>query len=367
MQYTHVYLGHNKTYFLQEISRSRKGIIKFEVKKLEYRVKVSGGRKPSKYFSKSFLDHNLYAKETYEDSTQELVNLSGIKFLKRKVLPEDSHLVPKVKKSFIFDKDQISNIMTDIYSDSNIYLVGRTGSGKTLTIQQICARLNIPCIRVQTSGDMTKESLLGSYVPIKNEIVWVDGLITHACRKGYWVILDEWDFAPSSIRTVLNGLLETDNRSLTLTDKEGGEILSKENKRIHPNFRIFATGNTAGCMQDEVDMYGGVSDQNVAQINRFNIYKIDYLKGFDLYKAMKYEAPELTKIMVKKIQNLSDALNESKNPGIFFPTRTSFALIRKLRYHKKLPIMSALESVYLNHLEKSDKDKAMNILKKLEL
>lgn len=61
-------------------------------------------------------------------------------------------------------------------------------------------------------------------------------------RKGYWIILDELNLAPTDVLEALNRLLD-DNRELLITE-------TQEVVKAHPRFMLFATQNPPG-------LYGG--------------------------------------------------------------------------------------------------------------
>lgn len=68
------------------------------------------------------------------------------------------------------------------------------------------------------------------------------GILINAMRKGYWIILDELNLAPTDVLEALNRLLD-DNRELFVAETQ--EVI-----KAHPGFMLFATQNPPG-------LYGG--------------------------------------------------------------------------------------------------------------
>jgi MoxR-like ATPase len=360
-EYSHVYLGASKIYFLQEVHRTKRGRIEFNV--VDHRIIKQDNRPRGTAIrlKKWQSDPHLHTAEQWNRSSGEVFRLGRLRLLKQSYTdPESRAHIPPLKP-FHFKKDMIQSIMEDIFLDQNVCFTGRPGVGKTETIQQLAARLGIPCVRIQTSSGVTPESFVGGYVPGPGgHIVWADGLLTKAARYGWWAILDEWDFAPSSIRTLANPVLEVANRQLVLTDKDGGEILSRHDGSIHPNFRVFSTGNTMGSMADEADMFGGYADPNAAQLSRWNVYHIDFLSSTELLRVIKGAVPELTQKKARQIVKGADSINEAKIQGAWFSTRVALAVARKMKFG--LDFFKALEPTFLNHHDQSTRRRIMQSL-----
>ena len=357
----YIYLGRNKFFFLELEKRTTRGKGLFLVK--DY-LTFSGERKQmskKRLRTYSFSDVNLYSSLLWQSSAKEVVKIGKSRFLKRK--PSESEgqsYVPKIKP-YVFP-DWVNSICTDILTDSNVLLTGDHGSGKSTVILQIAARVNSPCVRIQCSSDMTVESFLGGYVPSSSGgAMWSDGLLTKAARYGWWVILDEFDTCNASVRTILNGVLEVPNRMLSISDKDGGEILSTSNGTIHPNFRVFCTGNSFGSNSGNADLYGGTLEQNAAQNSRFNIYHIQYLSEAELFKVIRNEYPELNRKQIKRIVTFATLINTtSKFPGVKFSTRTALSVGKKMRYGASFE--EALYPCFINHFEESIGKKILKLV-----
>lgn len=138
-----------------------------------------------------------------------------------------------------------------------VYIYGISGLGKTMQVEQACAKHQRPFFRVQITKDSTSEDLVGSYSLIDGNTVWVDGPILKAYRSGGILLLDEIDLNPSLM--VLQGVLE--NKPLYVF--QTGELVRPE-----PGFQVFATGNTKG--DGSSFEYVGTMTLNKAFLERFD-------------------------------------------------------------------------------------------------
>ena len=144
-------------------------------------------------------------------------------------------------------------------------------SGKTSLIEQLAARLDQPCVKVNLNGQMSVSDLVGFYVARNGEMVWVDGVVPHCMKLGYWLILDEFDFGSTELLSILHSVTEKEP-SLVLKEK------GHEPVKVHDNFRIFATANAVGAMQGYRHLYQGTRPMNIATISRWQCYLTDYLE-----------------------------------------------------------------------------------------
>lgn len=138
-----------------------------------------------------------------------------------------------------------------------VYIYGISGLGKTMQVEQACAKHKRPFFRVQVTKDSTSEDLVGSYSLINGNTVWVDGPILKAYRSGGILLLDEIDLNPTLM--VLQGVLE--NKPLYVF--QTGELV-----RPKKGFQVFATGNTKGDGSNFE--YVGTTTLNKAFLERFD-------------------------------------------------------------------------------------------------
>jgi midasin len=138
-----------------------------------------------------------------------------------------------------------------------ILLEGPTSAGKTSVIEYLAKRTGHYFVRINNHEHTDIQEYLGTYVsdPDTGRLVFKEGILVQALRKGHWLVLDELNLAPSDILEALNRLLD-DNRELFIP--ETGETV-----RPHPDFQLFATQNPAGAV------YGGRKALSRAFRSRF--------------------------------------------------------------------------------------------------
>jgi len=214
-----------------------------------------------------------------------------------------SEQVPDIDDSYCFDRDTTLAILAGFMHNRRVMLQGYHGTGKSTHIEQVAARLNWPCIRVNLDGYISRIDLIG-----KDVIVIRDGLQVTEFRSGVipWsleqpmaLILDEYDAGRPDVMFVLQRLLES-NGKLTLID---------QNRVIepHPYFRIFATANTIG-LGDATGLYHGTHAINQGQMDRWNIVAtLNYLHpdkecGIVLAKVPVYNTKEGKKLVASMVQ-----------------------------------------------------------------
>jgi MoxR-like ATPase len=170
----------------------------------------------------------------------------------------------------------------------NTLLYGPTGSAKTTVARAFAAKHNMPVFMVSGTVSLEASALFGRYIPDgEGGFVWQDGGVTELARYGGMLILDEVNFIPSKIATVLFSLLAETTRSLTLLDHKGETIMA------HPDLMIVATMNPN---------YVGTQEMNQAFRNRFSV-QIEW--GYD-------EKVEKTLIPYKSLRDLAAQLRESE-------------------------------------------------------
>jgi MoxR-like ATPase len=188
-----------------------------------------------------------------------------------KEAPPESTLLntpPKTFQGFYFP-DFTPNFLNRVRAKRNIFLAGESGTGKSEMVQKLADFYGQTLIRINFHQGVTESSLIGKYVVKNSETVFAYGLVPLAMKKGYWLLLDEIDYAEPEHTSVLQAVLE--GKPLVITSNEG-EIL-----KAHPSFRIFATGNTTG-RGDSTDSYHGTNFMNSAFLDRWTIFEMVYSK-----------------------------------------------------------------------------------------
>lgn len=227
--------------------------------------------------------------------------------------------VPEVNPHYYFAK-HAEDILLDIGESKKIMLVGHTGTGKTSIVEQIAAHSNQGVMRVNLNGQTTIGDFVGLWTVKGGDMAWVDGALPKAMREGLWLILDEIDFAEPSILSNLNSVLEK-NGKLMLKEK-GHEVVLP-----HPNFRIFATANTVGCMSGQRGLYQGTNLMNEAFLDRFRCYHVDYLSPQEEIKVLVASIQKMTPFLAEVIVKVGGKIREAFNKG---EVNQTFSLRRML-------------------------------------
>jgi midasin len=161
-------------------------------------------------------------------------------------------------------------------------------------VQYLAAVTHNKVIRINNHMHTDVQEYLGSYVPDSGtgKLVFQEGVLVEAVRKGYWVILDELNLAPSEVLEALNRLLD-DNRELHIVE-------TQKVVKAHPNFRIFAT-------QNPTEGYGGRKELSEAFKNRFVLIRVSDVPTEELQEILikKCALPaSRASLMVKVMENL---------------------------------------------------------------
>jgi len=275
--------------------------------------------------------------------------VAGVKLEKFKFAKGDirSEFIPKVNEAYHFG-DHMFDIAHDINEKKNVMLTGHTGTGKTSCIMELAARLGQGVLRINLNGQITIGDFVGFWTVKGGSTEWVDGLITMAVRNGFWTIIDEIDMGEAGCLSVLNALTEVGGK-LTLKEK-GHEVIEP-----HKDFRLFATGNTIGCMSEFRHMYQGANIMNDAFLDRWRVYHIEYLPQELEIKVLTSSLPKLTEKIATRIVSVANMVRESfKNEEI----RTTFSTRRLLDWSEQMirhrdPLKAAKSTIF-SKIEKED-------------
>ena len=209
-------------------------------------------------------------------------------------------LVPEIDNDYFFDNDTTISILTGFSKNKRVLIQGYHGTGKTTHIEQIAARLNWPCLRINLDSHITRGDLVGKdVITIKKgrQITeYKDGMLPWAIKRPTALVFDEYDAGKPEVMFVIQRILES-NGKFTLLDNN--EIINP-----HPAFRLFATSNTVG-QSENLGIYHGTNQINQRQMDRWNIISV-----------LNYLSPEIeTKIVLNKISmsENKDAINKVKS------------------------------------------------------
>uniref|UniRef100_A0A665VA47 Midasin n=1 Tax=Echeneis naucrates TaxID=173247 RepID=A0A665VA47_ECHNA len=174
-----------------------------------------------------------------------------------------------------------------------VLIQGETSVGKTSLICWLAAATGNQCVRINNHEHTDIQEYIGCYSSDdRGKLVFKEGVLIDAMRKGYWIILDELNLAPTDVLEALNRLLD-DNRELFVAETQ--EVI-----KAHPRFKLFATQNPPG-------LYGGRKVLSRAFRNRFVELHFDDLPSAELETILNQRChlpPSYCTKLVKVMQDL---------------------------------------------------------------
>jgi len=181
--------------------------------------------------------------------------------------------VPEIDKNYKFDKDTTLAILSGFSFNKRVLVQGYHGTGKSTHIEQVAARLNWPCIRVNLDSHISRIDLIGKdAIKIKDgkQITeFQEGILPWSIQNPIALVFDEYDAGRPDVMFVIQRVLEAEG-NFTLLDKN--KVLKQ-----HKYFRLFATSNTVG-LGDTTGLYHGTQQINQGQMDRWNIVtSLNYL------------------------------------------------------------------------------------------
>ena len=193
--------------------------------------------------------------------------------LKVMAFKEPNEYVPSIDESYKFDKNTTLAILAGFSHNRRVMIQGYHGSGKSTHIEQVAARLNWPCIRVNLDSHISRIDLLGKdAITLKDgkQITeFKEGILPWALQTPTALVFDEYDAGRPDVMFVIQRVLEVEGK-LTLLDQN--KVISP-----HPGFRLFATANTVG-LGDTSGLYHGTQQINQGQMDRWHIVStLNYL------------------------------------------------------------------------------------------
>ncbi|WP_224002611.1 AAA family ATPase [Cupriavidus pinatubonensis] len=200
----------------------------------------------------------------------------------------DDH-VPEIDPAYRFQPEVTLAILSGFMRDRRVMVQGLHGTGKSTHIEQVAARLNWPCVRVNLDGHISRLDLVGKDAIVIRDgqqiTEFQEGIVPWALQRPVALIFDEYDAGRPDVMFVIQRILERDGK-FTLLD---------QNRVIHPHpsFRLFATSNTVG-LGNLNGLYHGTQLLNHAQIDRWNVVAtLDYLPHAEETGIVLARVPEL--------------------------------------------------------------------------
>ena len=201
--------------------------------------------------------------------------------------------VPPVDEAYRFDPQTTLSILAGFARNRRVMVQGYHGTGKSTHIEQVAARLNWPCIRINLDSHVSRIDLIGKdAIVVENGVqvtAFKEGILPWAFQRPVALVFDEYDAGRPDVMFVIQRVLEAEGR-LTLLD---------QNKVLTPNpyFRLFATTNTIG-LGDTTGLYHGTQQINQGQMDRWSIVTtLNYLEHDEeveivIAKAPLYDSPK---------------------------------------------------------------------------
>jgi len=200
--------------------------------------------------------------------------------------------VPEIDKDYKFDRDTTLAILSGFSFNKRVLIQGYHGTGKSTHIEQVAARLNWPCRRVNLDSHISRIDLIGKDAIVikdnKQITEFKEGVLPWSIQNPVALVFDEYDAGRPDVMFVIQKVLETEG-TFTLLDK---------NKIIKQNefFRLFATTNTVG-LGDTSGLYHGTQQINQGQMDRWNI--VTTLNYLDFDKELE--------IVIAKNKNMNNS------------------------------------------------------------
>jgi cobaltochelatase CobS len=207
---------------------------------------------------------DVNAKPTEEIDLREVFGLDSD--MKVKGFAERTDRVPEIDPTYKFDPDTTMAILAGFAYNRRVMIQGYHGTGKSTHIEQVAARLNWPCVRVNLDSHVSRIDLIGKdaikLVDGKQVTVFHEGILPWALRNPTAIVFDEYDAGRADVMFVIQRVLEADGK-LTLLDQN--EVITP-----NPYFRLFATANTVG-LGDTTGLYHGTQQINQGQMDRWSL------------------------------------------------------------------------------------------------
>jgi len=210
--------------------------------------------------------------------------------------------VPAIDESYLFDQETTLAILAGFAHNRRVMVQGYHGTGKSTHIEQVAARLNWPCIRINLDSHISRIDLVGKDAIVLQDGQQVtefkEGLLPWALQRACAIVFDEYDAGRPDVMFVIQRVLEVEGK-LTLLDQS--KVISP-----HPSFRLFATTNTIG-LGDPTGLYHGTQQINQGQMDRWNVVTtLNYLEREKEIDIIMSKMPELDRWTVANMVSVAE-------------------------------------------------------------
>ncbi|MEM7776585.1 MAG: cobaltochelatase subunit CobS [Pseudomonadota bacterium] len=215
--------------------------------------------------------------------------------------------VPDVDNDYQFNHAVTLAILAGLKHNRRVMIQGYHGTGKSTHIEQVAARLNWPCVRVNLDSHVSRIDLVGKDAIVikdgKQVTEFREGILPWALQNNVALVFDEYDAGRPDVMFVIQRILEVSGK-LTLLDQS--KVI-----RPHPAFRLFSTTNTIG-LGDTSGLYHGTQQINQGQMDRWSlVVTLNYLPHDDevqivLAKAKSYATSESGRKAIDNMVRVAD-------------------------------------------------------------
>jgi cobaltochelatase CobS len=220
--------------------------------------------------------------------------------------------VPEIDTTYHFEPETTLAILAGFAHNRKVMVQGYHGTGKSTHIEQVAARLNWPCIRVNLDSHISRIDLIGRDAIVikdgKQITEFREGILPWSFQRPVALVFDEYDAGRPDVMFVIQRVLESQGK-LTLLD---------QNRVLHPHpfFRIFATANTIG-LGDPTGLYHGTQPINQGQMDRWNIVTaLNYLPEEHELEVLTRKFPAYAKGDKKKLAQQMIAMANLTRQGL---------------------------------------------------
>ncbi|CAA6669952.1 unnamed protein product [Spirodela intermedia] len=257
-------------------------------------------------------------------------------------------------------KDHLRNLARAVYAKRYpVLLQGPTSSGKTSLVQFLASITGNKFVRINNHEHTDLQEYFGSYITNSfGRLEFQEGVLVEAVRKGYWVVLDELNLAPSDVLEALNRLLD-DNRELFVPELQ-------ETVVAHPDFMLFAT-------QNPPTLYAGRKVLSRAFRNRFLEIHVDEIPENELAEILEKRCKIPLSYAKKMVEVMKDLQLHRQNSKVFsgkhgfITSRDLFRWANRFQMFGKSYMDLALDGYLLlaeRLREESEKDVVQDILER---
>ncbi|MDC0192043.1 AAA family ATPase [Alphaproteobacteria bacterium] len=273
---------------------------------------------------------------------------------------EKNDYVPKIDENYKFDPVTTKSILAGFSNDRRVLIQGYHGTGKSTHIEQVAARLNWPCVRVNLDSHISRIDLIGKDVIVLKEgkqiTEFQDGILPWAYQNPVAIVFDEYDAGRPDVMFVIQRVLESSGK-LTLLD---------QSRVINPHnfFRLFATSNTVG-LGDTSGLYHGTQQINQGQMDRWSIVStLNYLENSVEEKIVLSKIKELNSKEGKDIVHsmvstaeltrsgfINGDISTVMSPRTVITWAENYLLFRDIEYSFKLSFLNRCDELERSVIE----------------